>query len=43
MAAALGVSSSPGSPAVSELCQNRREIFLEASRLLLTYADNILR
>uniref|UniRef100_A0A8U7M6M3 Peptide-N(4)-(N-acetyl-beta-glucosaminyl)asparagine amidase n=1 Tax=Corvus moneduloides TaxID=1196302 RepID=A0A8U7M6M3_CORMO len=43
MAAALGLSSSLGSPAVSELCQNRREIFLEASRLLLTYADNILR
>ncbi|XP_055563034.1 peptide-N(4)-(N-acetyl-beta-glucosaminyl)asparagine amidase [Falco cherrug] len=43
MAAAVGLSSSPGSPAVSELCQNGREIFLEASRLLLTYADNILR
>ncbi|XP_072781826.1 peptide-N(4)-(N-acetyl-beta-glucosaminyl)asparagine amidase isoform X2 [Taeniopygia guttata] len=43
MAAALGLASSPGSAAVSELCQNRREIFLEASRLLLTYADNILR
>jgi len=43
MAAAVGLSSSPGSAAVSELCQNGREIFLEASRLLLTYADNILR
>ncbi|XP_025956940.2 peptide-N(4)-(N-acetyl-beta-glucosaminyl)asparagine amidase isoform X1 [Dromaius novaehollandiae] len=43
MAAAVGLSSSPASPAVSELCQNAREIFLEASRLLLTYADNILR
>ncbi|XP_025901319.1 peptide-N(4)-(N-acetyl-beta-glucosaminyl)asparagine amidase isoform X2 [Nothoprocta perdicaria] len=43
MAAAVGLSSSPASPAVSELCQNGREIFLEASRLLLAYADNILR
>ncbi|KAJ7415446.1 Peptide-N(4)-(N-acetyl-beta-glucosaminyl)asparagine amidase [Willisornis vidua] len=43
MAAALGPPSAPGSAAVSELCQNGREIFLEASRLLLTYADNILR
>ncbi|XP_067147593.1 peptide-N(4)-(N-acetyl-beta-glucosaminyl)asparagine amidase isoform X2 [Apteryx mantelli] len=43
MAAAVGLSSSPASPAVSELCQNAREIFLEASRLLLAYADNILR
>ncbi|KAJ7322491.1 hypothetical protein JRQ81_018778 [Phrynocephalus forsythii] len=31
------------SRAVSELCQNPRETFLEASRLLLTYADNIIR
>ncbi|XP_074939356.1 peptide-N(4)-(N-acetyl-beta-glucosaminyl)asparagine amidase isoform X2 [Phalacrocorax aristotelis] len=43
MAAALGQSSSPGFLAVSELCQNGRETFLEASRLLLIYADNILR
>lgn len=44
MASAVGPSSSSaGSPAVNELCQNGREVFLEASRLLLTYADNILR
>lgn len=41
--AALGSSSSPASPAVAELCQNTPETFLEASKLLLTYADNILR
>uniref|UniRef100_A0A8C5K1I7 Peptide-N(4)-(N-acetyl-beta-glucosaminyl)asparagine amidase n=1 Tax=Jaculus jaculus TaxID=51337 RepID=A0A8C5K1I7_JACJA len=33
----------PDSPAVAELCQNTAETFLEASKLLLTYADNILR
>ncbi|XP_048211927.1 peptide-N(4)-(N-acetyl-beta-glucosaminyl)asparagine amidase isoform X2 [Perognathus longimembris pacificus] len=38
-AAALGSVS----PAVAELCQNPSETFLEASKLLLTYADNILR
>ncbi|KAM9164953.1 peptide-N(4)-(N-acetyl-beta-glucosaminyl)asparagine amidase isoform 2-T2 [Pangshura tecta] len=43
MAAAGGPSAPPHSRAVSELCQNARDIFLEASRLLLTYADNILR
>ncbi|XP_066848018.1 peptide-N(4)-(N-acetyl-beta-glucosaminyl)asparagine amidase isoform X2 [Anser cygnoides] len=43
MAAAVGRSSSAGSAAVSELCQNGRDTFLEASRLLLAYADNILR
>ncbi|XP_040403241.1 peptide-N(4)-(N-acetyl-beta-glucosaminyl)asparagine amidase isoform X3 [Cygnus olor] len=43
MAAAVGRSSSAGSAAVSELCQNGRDAFLEASRLLLAYADNILR
>lgn len=42
-AAALGSSSDPASPAVAELCQNTPETFLEASKLLLTYADNILR
>ncbi|XP_043823945.1 peptide-N(4)-(N-acetyl-beta-glucosaminyl)asparagine amidase [Dromiciops gliroides] len=42
-AAALGPSAAALSRAVSELCQNPRETFLEASRLLLTYADNILR
>ncbi|KAE8596730.1 hypothetical protein XENTR_v10016222 [Xenopus tropicalis] len=31
------------SPAVAELCQNERQEFLDASQLLLTYADNILR
>lgn len=43
MAAAVGRASSAGSAAVSELCQNGRDTFLEASRLLLAYADNILR
>ncbi|KAG8516247.1 Peptide-N(4)-(N-acetyl-beta-glucosaminyl)asparagine amidase, partial [Galemys pyrenaicus] len=42
-AAALGSSSGSLSPAVAELCQNTPETFLEASKLLLTYADNILR
>lgn len=42
-AAALGCSSGSASPAVAELCQNTPETFLEASKLLLTYADNILR
>ncbi|KAM8967690.1 peptide-N(4)-(N-acetyl-beta-glucosaminyl)asparagine amidase [Pelodytes ibericus] len=31
------------SSAVAELCQNGRDVFLDASQLLLTYADNILR
>ncbi|XP_073486364.1 peptide-N(4)-(N-acetyl-beta-glucosaminyl)asparagine amidase isoform X2 [Aquarana catesbeiana] len=31
------------SSAVTELCQNGRQVFLDASQLLLTYADNILR
>ncbi|PNI73706.1 NGLY1 isoform 9, partial [Pan troglodytes] len=35
--------SGSASPAVAELCQNTPETFLEASKLLLTYADNILR
>lgn len=39
----MGRASSAGSAAVSELCQNGRDTFLEASRLLLAYADNILR
>ncbi|XP_072185742.1 peptide-N(4)-(N-acetyl-beta-glucosaminyl)asparagine amidase isoform X2 [Excalfactoria chinensis] len=43
MAGYAGVSSSPSSPAVRELCKNALDTFLEASRLLLTYADNILR
>uniref|UniRef100_A0A8B9XDT1 Peptide-N(4)-(N-acetyl-beta-glucosaminyl)asparagine amidase n=1 Tax=Bos mutus grunniens TaxID=30521 RepID=A0A8B9XDT1_BOSMU len=42
-AAALSGSAGSASPAVAELCQNTPETFLEASRLLLTYADNILR
>ncbi|XP_064444833.1 peptide-N(4)-(N-acetyl-beta-glucosaminyl)asparagine amidase isoform X2 [Mirounga angustirostris] len=42
-AAALGSASGSASPAVAELCQNTPETFLEASKLLLTYADNILR
>nr|XP_023410668.1 peptide-N(4)-(N-acetyl-beta-glucosaminyl)asparagine amidase isoform X2 [Loxodonta africana] len=42
-AAALGSSLGSPSPAVAELCQNSPETFLEASKLLLTYADNILR
>ncbi|XP_074918567.1 peptide-N(4)-(N-acetyl-beta-glucosaminyl)asparagine amidase isoform X2 [Chelonoidis abingdonii] len=43
MAAAGGPSALLHSRAVTELCQNARDTFLEASRLLLTYADNILR
>ncbi|XP_020494304.2 peptide-N(4)-(N-acetyl-beta-glucosaminyl)asparagine amidase [Labrus bergylta] len=31
------------SPAVTTLCENSNEEFLDASKLLLTYADNILR
>uniref|UniRef100_A0A3Q4AJW4 Peptide-N(4)-(N-acetyl-beta-glucosaminyl)asparagine amidase n=1 Tax=Mola mola TaxID=94237 RepID=A0A3Q4AJW4_MOLML len=31
------------SPAVTALCENSNEVFLDASKLLLTYADNILR
>ncbi|XP_055985196.1 peptide-N(4)-(N-acetyl-beta-glucosaminyl)asparagine amidase [Sorex fumeus] len=42
-AAALDSPSGAASPAVAELCQNPPETFLEASKLLLTYADNILR
>ncbi|KAK2506068.1 hypothetical protein MC885_006467 [Smutsia gigantea] len=42
-AATLGCSTGSASPAVTELCQNTPETFLEASKLLLTYADNILR
>nr|KAF6420872.1 N-glycanase 1 [Molossus molossus] len=42
-AATLGSSAGSASPAVAELCQNTPETFLEASKLLLTYADNILR
>ncbi|XP_066441524.1 peptide-N(4)-(N-acetyl-beta-glucosaminyl)asparagine amidase [Eleutherodactylus coqui] len=36
------MASSPSS-AVSELRQNGRRVFMDASQLLLTYADNILR
>ncbi|KAJ6666463.1 hypothetical protein lerEdw1_020186 [Lerista edwardsae] len=43
MAAAMRPSSPVHSRAVTELCQNSTETFLEASRLLLTYADNIIR
>ncbi|XP_077347557.1 peptide-N(4)-(N-acetyl-beta-glucosaminyl)asparagine amidase [Lithobates pipiens] len=35
--------ASSKSSAVTELCQNGRQVFLDASQLLLTYADNILR
>ncbi|XP_075068456.1 peptide-N(4)-(N-acetyl-beta-glucosaminyl)asparagine amidase [Mixophyes fleayi] len=31
------------SSAVTELCRNGRQVFMDASQLLLTYADNILR
>ncbi|XP_073319657.1 peptide-N(4)-(N-acetyl-beta-glucosaminyl)asparagine amidase [Pagrus major] len=31
------------SPAVTTLCENPNEVFLDAAKLLLTYADNILR
>ncbi|CAL1584229.1 unnamed protein product [Knipowitschia caucasica] len=31
------------SPAVTTLCENTSEIFLDVAKLLLTYADNILR
>ncbi|XP_075683299.1 peptide-N(4)-(N-acetyl-beta-glucosaminyl)asparagine amidase [Rhinoderma darwinii] len=31
------------SSAVTELCQNGRQVFMDACQLLLTYADNILR
>ncbi|XP_028926850.1 peptide-N(4)-(N-acetyl-beta-glucosaminyl)asparagine amidase [Ornithorhynchus anatinus] len=43
MATALPSRSPPLSQAVAELCQNSPETFLEASKLLLTYADNIIR
>ncbi|XP_051526404.1 peptide-N(4)-(N-acetyl-beta-glucosaminyl)asparagine amidase-like isoform X1 [Myxocyprinus asiaticus] len=32
-----------GSQGVSALCENPTEVFLEVSKLLITYADNILR
>ncbi|XP_053570212.1 peptide-N(4)-(N-acetyl-beta-glucosaminyl)asparagine amidase [Bombina bombina] len=35
--------ASSDSSAVSELCQNGSQVFMDASQLLLTYADNILR
>ncbi|KAF1381246.1 hypothetical protein PFLUV_G00151620 [Perca fluviatilis] len=31
------------SPAVTTLCENPNEVFLDVAKLLLTYADNILR
>uniref|UniRef100_A0A8C3G5Z2 Peptide-N(4)-(N-acetyl-beta-glucosaminyl)asparagine amidase n=1 Tax=Cyclopterus lumpus TaxID=8103 RepID=A0A8C3G5Z2_CYCLU len=31
------------SPAVTTLCENANEVFLDVAKLLLTYADNILR
>lgn len=31
------------SPAVATLCENPNEVFLDVAKLLLTYADNILR
>ncbi|CAN9504156.1 unnamed protein product [Ophioblennius macclurei] len=36
------MSLSP-SPAVATLCENPNQVFLDAAKLLLTYADNILR
>ncbi|XP_077125035.1 peptide-N(4)-(N-acetyl-beta-glucosaminyl)asparagine amidase isoform X1 [Ranitomeya variabilis] len=35
--------ASSESSAITELCQNGRQVFMDASQLLLTYADNILR
>uniref|UniRef100_A0A3B3CP77 Peptide-N(4)-(N-acetyl-beta-glucosaminyl)asparagine amidase n=1 Tax=Oryzias melastigma TaxID=30732 RepID=A0A3B3CP77_ORYME len=44
MAAWLGfVGTMSLSPAVTTLCENSTEVFLDAAKLLLTYADNILR
>uniref|UniRef100_A0A3Q2PTR9 Peptide-N(4)-(N-acetyl-beta-glucosaminyl)asparagine amidase n=1 Tax=Fundulus heteroclitus TaxID=8078 RepID=A0A3Q2PTR9_FUNHE len=31
------------SPAVTALCENSNQVFLDAAKLLLTYADNIIR
>jgi len=31
------------SPAVTTLSENEHEVFLDVAKLLLTYADNILR
>ncbi|MED6252633.1 Peptide-N(4)-(N-acetyl-beta- glucosaminyl)asparagine amidase [Ataeniobius toweri] len=31
------------SPAVTTLCENSNEVFLDVAKLLLTYADNIIR
>ncbi|XP_037549498.1 peptide-N(4)-(N-acetyl-beta-glucosaminyl)asparagine amidase [Nematolebias whitei] len=31
------------SPAITSLCENPNEVFLDVAKLLLTYADNILR
>lgn len=31
------------SPALELLCVNTNDVFLDVSKLLLTYADNILR
>lgn len=31
------------SPAVTTLCENSNEVFQDVAKLLLTYADNILR
>lgn len=32
-----------GSQGVTALCENPTEVFLDVSKLLITYADNILR
>lgn len=32
-----------GFPGVTALCENPNEVFLDVAKLLLTYADNILR
>lgn len=31
------------SPAVTTLCDNSDEVFVDVAKLLLTYADNIIR
>ena len=35
--------SMAGSQGVSTLCENTNEVFLDVAKLLITYADNIIR
>lgn len=42
-AVSFGAKKMAGFPGVSALCENPNEVFLDVSKLLLTYADNILR